>query len=148
MQWMHGIKEEVTLLVAWTGSGAHHTGCYWGWPSTGKRGRGGRVGEHSQTLRRMHAGTEWHARRAPEARKGSFLVFKLGVWETAFRKIRLSKREELDLRVQEPEQEQEHATKHPRVTKVLPEKMSFSFITLRSLLDLLTAALSMICSGL
>lgn len=64
----------------------------------------------------------------------------------------------IDLRVQEPEQEQEqeeeqeqeqeHATKHPRVTKVLPEKMSFSFITLRSLLDLLTAALSMICSGL
>lgn len=30
----------------------------------------------------------------------------------------------------------------------LPEKISFSFMTLMSLLDLLTAALSMICSGL
>ncbi len=44
--------------------------------------------------------------------------------------------------------QQEHSTKHRLSARVLPEKMSFSFITLRSLLDLLTAALSMICSGL
>lgn len=30
MQRMHGRKEEVTVVVAWTGGGAHHTGRYWG----------------------------------------------------------------------------------------------------------------------
>lgn len=121
---MHGTKEEVTLLVHIT-QAAQGADLQHGTEEEEEEWKR----EHSQAL--MHAGrwrvmlARWAPNMSGDNRRGSS-----GARTTGDKKA--------------PQSPQASGLRG----RSSPEKMSFSFITLTSRLDLPTVALSMICSGL